>query len=816
MIRGLSQSEARARLLRDGPNAIARERPTPAWRIWLRQFQGALIWLLLGACAVSAALGEVTDAVAIAFILLLNATVGFVQELRAQRSLFALRSLTAPHARVVREGQGQVIPAAQVVVGDVLALEAGDVVAADARLLETNALSTLEAALTGESAPVRKTVEPPPDGAPLAEQRHRVFMATSVADGTALAEVTATGMGTELGRIAHLLASATEETTPLQNRLEKVGRTLLSLCLGLVAVVATASLLRGMRLLEVLLSSVSLAVAAVPEGLATLVTLALALGVRRMARRHVLVRRLPAVETLGSASVICTDKTGTLTTGVMSVREVWSKDPDRLLFAAAANCDAELAPAAGSACGGGVGDPTELALLAAARARGIERAQIEVERPRKATHPFSSERRRMSVHRADGTLYLKGAVEAVVPLCTEGTDGALEANAALAARGLRVLAVAVGQGEPEAGLTLLGLAGLADPPRPEAITALAEARAAGIRTVMITGDHPSTAEAIAREMGLLLPGEPVEERVHARVTAEEKLQIVRAWKAKGAIVAMTGDGVNDAPALREAHIGIAMGRTGTEVTREAADLVLTDDDFASVVAAVREGRGIFDNIRKALVYLLSGNFGELAVMLVGILAGLPLPLLPLQLLWVNLVTDGLPALALVMDPPPDDALRRPPRPAGEPMLGGAQWRTIVLTGTVEMAVTLGAFAWGLGRGDERFARSLAFTVLVAAEVLRAFAARSPTQTFWETHPSQNLFLLGVGTVSIAVQLLLFVFPFTRHLFDLVPMPLPVHLLALVLGLVPVSVIEISKLAARGWRRRRGGPRHKLARGGQVR
>ncbi|MDO9280395.1 MAG: HAD-IC family P-type ATPase, partial [Pseudomonadota bacterium] len=516
--------------------------------------------------------------------------------------------------------------------------------------------------------PVEKDPTPLPEDAPLADRKDRVFTGTAVVAGTGLAEVFATGMETQLGHIAHLLETAEEQATPLQARLEVVSRTLIKLCLGIVLLVAILGFARGMSWLEVLLSSVSLAVAAVPEGLPAVVTIALAVGVQRMAARNVLVRRLPAVETLGSATVVCTDKTGTLTTGQMTVRELWGENHPALLFAGAANNDADL-PA-------GTGDPTELALLEAAHERGVEREDIEREHPRVHVNPFDSERKRMSIRRADGVLYVKGAPDLTIPLCTHGTAGAHEANVEMAGRGLRVLAIATGTGDTEADLTLLGLVGIADPPRTEAIEAVANARAAGIMTVMITGDHPVTAQAIARELGILRPGEPADERVHARVTPEEKLHIVRALKAKGEIVAMTGDGVNDAPALREAHIGIAMGKAGTEVTREAADMVLADDNFASVIAAVSEGRGIFDNIRKTLVYLLSGNAGELLVMLGAAIAGLPLPLLPIQLLWINLVTDGLPALALVVDPTDADVLKRPPRKPDEPMLGRPEWTTV--------------------------------------------------------------------------------------------------------------------------------------------
>ena len=692
---GLSTEEARRRLAEVGGNEIQRAQRTSRWRLLARQLASPLIWLLLGAAAVSGFLGEVADAVAITTIVVLNALVGYFQEGRAENALLSLRSLTAPRATVVRDGHRVEIAAAAVVPGDLLVLEAGDIVAADARLVEAHRLSTNEAALTGESAPVDKRTTPVPADAPLAERFDCVFMGTSVAAGAARAEVVATGMGTELGKIAHLLATATDTTTPLQTRLARVSQTLLLLCLAIVAVTALMGFVRGRPPLEVFMSAVSLAVAAVPEGLPAIVTIALAIGVQRMASRHVLIRRLPAVETLGSATVICTDKTGTLTTGVMTVRELWGPNHHELLAAAAACCDAEL----GEGGRAGTGDPTELALLAAAAERGIDRGAIEKERPRRHVNPFDADRKRMSIERSDGVLYVKGAPELLFALCASGTAGAAEANTDMAARGLRVLGVAVGSGVEEKELRLLGVVGIADPPRSEAIAAVEAAREAGILTIMITGDQAVTAGAIARELGIVRAGEEAAERVHARATPEDKLRIVREWKARGAVVAMTGDGVNDAPALREAHIGIAMGRSGTEVTREASDMVLADDNFASIVAAVREGRGIFDNIRKTLVYLLAGNTAELLVMLAAGVAGLPLPLLPLHLLWINLVTDGLPGLALVMDPADADTLRRPPRSPAEPLLGRHQWRGIVFTGVLEAGVTLGVFIWGLRHSD---------------------------------------------------------------------------------------------------------------------
>jgi Ca2+-transporting ATPase len=748
---------------------------------------------------VAALLGQIADAIAIGIIVVVNGFVGFFQEYRAERAVLALRSMTAPRARVVRDGRPTVVPAAEVVPGDLLLLEAGDLVAADARVLEAHRLTVNEALLTGESAPVEKRAAAAAADAPLAERWDMVFSGTSVSNGTGLVEVVATGMRTELGKIAHLLASAEESETPLQRRLARVSQMLLYVCIGIVGVVAVAGLVRGNRLLDVFLSAVSLAVAAVPEGLPAVVTIALALGVQRMASRHVLVRKLPAVETLGCATVICTDKTGTLTTGVMAVRELWGSDHAKLLGAAAACSDATL----GADERSGVGDPTELALLVAAAERGIHRSDIERIRPRTLITPFDSQRKRMSVLRTDGTLYVKGAVEVVLALCTSGTEGAAAANAQFAAHGLRVLAVATGPGPEERDLRLLGVVGIADPPRTEAIEAVAVAQQAGITTVMITGDHPETARAIARELGILKPGEQADELVHARATPEDKLRIVRSWKAKGAVVAMTGDGVNDAPALREAHIGIAMGKGGTEVTREASDMILTDDNFASIIAAVQEGRGIFDNIQKTLVYLLAGNSAELLVMLIAALIGLPLPLLPIQLLWINLATDGLPALALVVDPVAPDALKRPPRRPDEPILGREEWIAIAYTGVLQTATTLGTFVWALRSRNLAEARNLAFTALVFGELFRAFAARSPTRLFWELGAFTNLTLLGVVLVSVLLQLGIHHIPGTEVLFQIGTISFGDCALSLFVGLIPVTVVEVTKLVRRFLRGRAG-------------
>ncbi len=786
--RGLSVVEAGGRLTHHGPNELVRAKATPPSRVLARQFVSPMVAILAAAAVLSAALGDFVDAIAIGTIVLLNAVVGFFQEYRAERAVLALRKMTAPRARVMRDGHVTVVAAVDVVPGDLLMLEAGDVVAADADLVEANALATQEAPLTGESFPTEKTAAAVTVDAPLAERHDRVYAGTSVARGSGQAVVYATGMSTELGKIAHLLASTVSEPTPLQVRLARVTRVLVGLSGVVVIAVAAIGFVRGQQWLEVMLGAVSLAVAAIPEGLPAVITVALALGVRRMAAQNVLVRRLPSVETLGSTTVICTDKTGTLTTGEMVVRRVWGPDPDAVLRAAVSCCDADPP----------VGDPTEVAIVLKGRERGFDRSRIEADNPRTAVNPFDAARKRMSIQRADGVLYVKGALELLLPLCVEGTNGATSANEEMARQGLRVLGVAVGKSAEERDLTLLGLIGIADPPRPRVIEAIALARKAGITTVMITGDHPTTAYAIARELGILGSDENPAGKVHARVSPEQKLTIVRAWKEKGAVVAMTGDGVNDAPALREAHIGIAMGKAGTEVTREAADMVLADDNFASIVAAVREGRAIYENIRKTLVYLLAGNTAELLLMFGAALLAMPLPLLPLQLLWINLVTDGLPALALVMDPPAPDLLDRPPRPPNEPMLGRAQWLRIGFRGLLQAVVALSVFAWAVANADVTTARTLAFSSLVFGELFRAFSARSATRLFWEVGVFTNLRLLAVVLVSGALQFAIHYFPAARDLFGVAALTPRHWLLAMGLGLIPVTVIELAKLARR-WR-----------------
>ncbi|RIL03542.1 MAG: cation-translocating P-type ATPase [Proteobacteria bacterium] len=845
--RGLSRAEAAMRLGRDGPN-----------------------WLLIVGAVVAVALGEWIDGGAILTIVALNAVIGFFQEYRAERAVAALARLTAPRARVVRDGHSELVAAKEVVRGDLLVLDAGDLVAADARLVEFSLLRVNEAPLTGESEPVEKSDQLLPPEAALGDRRNEVFLGTSVSNGSGRALVVATGMGTEVGHIAGLLASPTDDQTPLQKRLEVVGRQLLWSCLAVVGLVSALGWLRGTATLELFIGAVSLAVAAVPEGLPAVVTVALALGVERMARRNALVRRLPSVETLGSTQVICTDKTGTLTVGQMTVRRLLMADavfrvtgegygvagqifgdderhaqqqPRDLLWAAAACNDAEIAPQGESFRS--AGDSTEVALLVAAAKLGIRREGIEAGEPRIRTLPFDSDRKRMSVVRfrvGEPVAYVKGAPEGVLERCSHvrtsrgvvSLDAETRARldqaiAQFAAEALRVLAIAErtisddSLEDIETSLTLLGFAGLQDPPRAEARDAVARCRRAGIRTVMITGDHPATARAIAAELGILgaddevLVGAELEalsldalrERVarvavYARVTAEQKLRIVHAWKARGAIVAMTGDGVNDAPALREASIGIAMGISGTEVAKEASDMVIADDNFASIVAAVEEGRGIFDNVSKTLSYLLAGNLGELALMLTAGLAGLPVPLLPVQLLWINLVTDGLPALALATDPIDPGVMRRPPRPASAQLADGAALRGLLLTGALTAAVAFAAYWFALrGGSDVEAARNAAFSTLVFAELLRSFGARSATRLVHEIGLFSNLRLFAIVTASFLLQLAIHHEAHLARLFGTSPLSLSQCAAQIALACIPLLVLELRKGISRRSGRRPG-------------
>lgn len=880
--KGLSSAQAEAAREKYGPNQLTEAPPVPVWRRFLAQFNDLVIWVLIAAALISGVMGEWADALAIFSIVVMNGMLGFYQEERAERALAALQKLSSPMAKVLRNGTLQSLSASELVPGDCIEIEAGDYIPADARLLRSFSLKLQESALTGESVPVDKDSEASLTcDTPLAERRSMVHMGTIVASGKASAVVTATGMGTELGHIAGMLQRYEPEQTPLQKQLAKLGQVLIYASFAIVGLIFVLQELRGGKLLETFLLAVSLAVAAVPEGLPAVVTLALAIGLQRMVRRHSLIRKLPSVETLGSVTVICSDKTGTLTRNEMTVREVLAGEqhyaisgagyvprgeyslfgeadrqlvmPDSLehhdlhmALTIAAHCNnARLQPPKSNDENWQViGDPTEGALLVAALKGGIDPAVFA--RPLFEI-PFDSERKAMSVvvRENDGRLlmYTKGAPEVIlgkcsykcsngktVPLSDQQRSEILAANGAMSGRALRVLALAYREVtsvtnalSEEHDLIFVGLAGMIDPPREEAKEAVQRCHHAGIRPVMITGDHPATALAIARELCIAGPSDRVvtgnelqkmsDEQlvgevecitVYARVTAEHKHRIVQAWKNRGHVVAMTGDGVNDAPAIKAADIGIAMGVSGTDVTKEASAMVLTDDNFASIVNAVEEGRTIFDNIQKVVLYLLSCNCGEILLMLAATLLGWPAPLVPIHLLWINLITDGVPALALTMEPPEEGIMRRKPRPPGQSMLNWTLGGRLLLQGLLVGGAALTAFAIVYLKNPDSpetlaHARTTAFCVLAYAELFRAWAARSATRTFWQLGAFSNPYLFGAVTISALLQLCLILLPFTRPFFDATSHGEWEWEAIVILSLTPVTVIEVTKLICQYWR-----------------
>ncbi len=828
MIDGLSAEEAARRLTNDGANELKEGKRTNPFHILFRQFKSILIWILIAASILSGVLGEVFDAIAILIIILLNTGIGFTEEFKAEKSIASLRKMSAPQAKVLRDGKIASIPATNIVIGDILVFEAGDLIAADGRVLKAVALKCNESALTGESIPAEKNPGVlPQEEIALGDRKNMVFMGTSVAAGSGHAVIVATAMNTELGSIALLLQEVDkEQKTPLQIKLDSFGRILVWATLGIVAFSFGLGLLRGMNILDLFMTSVSLAIAAVPEGLSVVVTIALALGVMRMARRHALVRKLPAVEILGSTSVICTDKTGTLTVGEMTVRVLHSAGSSFEVSGNGYSPDGEVkfegkipdAPRSESlrelaivllACNNAqlvqkegiwnvIGDPTEGALLVAALKTGLTIEQIEKDMPRYFEIPFDSDRKRRTVIRKmlNGALkaFINGAPDVLLEKCTKvlATDGVREMtdvdrqeilaqNTMMAKQALRVLGSAyrdvdtvstdlLSADNVEHDLVFVGLSGMYDPPRKEAKDAIAKCVAAGIRVVMITGDHPDTAIAIARELGIAssddqsLTGIELDKKsdaellqcirktsVYARVTAGNKLRIIRALKADHAVVAMTGDGVNDAPAIKDADIGIAMGTSGTEVTKQAADMIITDDNFSTIVAAVAEGRGIYDNIRKTLQYLLAGNTGELLLMTASVLIGLPVPLLPIHLLWINLVTDGPPALCLAGDSIDPEVMKNPPRNSSENIANGNFILTMIVTGFLTATVAFCVYWYMLQTGTVEAARTYAFTVLVFAELLRSFGARSTDKPVWQIPFFSNSKLFIVVCVSIALH-----------------------------------------------------------------
>jgi Ca2+-transporting ATPase len=889
----LSRDQAQDRLIQEGPNELPAPPPPSLLKLFLSQFSSLIVWVLMGAAILSGLLEDWLDAAAILAIVFLNGLLGFFQEYRAEQSLAALKRMSVATARVIRDGTVRAISARDVVRGDLLLLEAGDRVPADARLTYATSLQTQEASLTGESTPVQKGLGAAVGGdAPLADRSNMVFMGTVAVSGKARALVVGTGLQTELGRIAAMIQKAAEAEraeTPLQRRLERFGYTLLWLALGVVAVVFGLGYLRGEPLVAMFLTSISLAVAAVPEGLPAVVTITLALGVTRMVKRRALIRKLPAVETLGSATVICSDKTGTLTKNEMTVTRLYvdgrvfdvtgegyapvgevkveaevegEKDKE---LRVSTQPQPEPEPCSRSAlrelltasvlCNGAtlqqedgtwtvLGDPTEGALLVVAAKAGLVKEQLETRLPFLGEVPFDPERKMMTVVRqAPGgpMAYVKGAPDLLLDRCThrlrldgqvepmteEARRAILAANAAFAQEALRVLAVAhrrlshdpaVFSAESlESELVFLGLAAMKDPLRPEAEAAVQACRSAGIRTVMITGDHKETATAIGRELGLV-DGEDsvltatqvqnltdeqlarVVDRVgvYARVSAEHKHRIVKAWKARGAVVAMTGDGVNDAPAIKEADIGVAMGIAGTDVTKEASDMVVTDDNFASIVAAVEEGRGVFDNIRKTVHFLLSCNVSEVLVMLFAAVSGLPLPLLPIQILWMNLVTDGFPALALAVDPKAPDLMRRLPHRPEAGIVDGRRLAAIAGEGLMMASIALGAFAYALYglRQDLEQARTVAFTVMVLAQLVHAFNCRSDRYSIFVLGLGSNVALVWAVILSVAVQVALLTVPAATAVFKVGPLPIEDWGLIVAVGTLPLVIVELVKLMRR--------------------
>ena len=890
---GLTHAEARSRLVHYGSNALPAVPAKPSWLRFLLQFRDWQVYLLLAAVLVSflawcmeGASGLPYEAFAILAIVLLNALFGFLQEERADRALAALRSMTPPSVSVVRDGQEQRIEARLLVPGDLLIVREGDRIAADARLIEVTALNTQESALTGESLPVTKSIQPLPSEAPPADRHNMVFSGTTAVYGHATAIVTATGRHTEFGRIAALLHQTEDRETPLKRELNRLGRRL-GLAVVAIAFVVVLSLLllqgvhNGERVLHILLFGVALAVAATPEGLAAVVTVVLALGVRRMARRGAIVRHLAAVEALGEVTVIASDKTGTMTMNEMTVRSVvtaaglaslaslWSLpngDPVSPAHLAELNTTlktAALVNNAGLHRANGVtrpqGDPTEAALLIAADQSGIDLADLARQCPRLGEIPFSSERKRMSTLHLCSTipefrprvLLTKGAADVLLPLCAHEwtADGSrsltperraelLKWQETLAAQGLRTLAIAFRPMSADASipetldqsleqsLTFLGLVAMLDPPRPEVAAAVAKARTAGVRSIMITGDHAITALAIARELGIptedgVLTGQQLAQlsdeelasavrrvSVFARVNPEHKLRLVHALQRNGEIVAMTGDGVNDAPALKAANIGIAMGITGTDVAKEAADLVLTDDNFATIVTAIEEGRNLFDNIRKFLRYLLATNFGEiltlfLAVVIAALLGNtsreLLLPLLAVQILWINLVTDGAPALALGLDPPNPNTMRSAPFAAGASIVDRPMYIDIVIVAAIMAAGTLWIFFGGAGGGSLVLRRTLAFTTLILFQLFNAFQSRSSTQSVF-VGLFRNRWLWVTTAAMVGLQFLVLELPLLQRAFNTVPLSPAQWMRCVLIASTVVWGVETLKWMRRNYRR----------------
>ena len=844
---GLTSAQVAERHARFGENRLREKKKRTTLQRFIDQFKDVMILILIAAAIVSFVVvvmeknwGELFEPALILLIVILNAIMGVYQEGKAEKALDALKNMSAPHARVIRDGGETVIAAAALVPGDIIKLEAGDFVPADARLLVSTSLKSEESALTGESVPSEKdanaSVE---EKAPIGDRTNMVFSGCSITYGTAIAVVTGTGMNTEMGKIANLLDSESDSQTPLQKKLAQLGKYLGILALAACAIIFAVGLLNDIPVLEIFMTSVSLAVSAIPEGLPAIVTIVLSIGVQRMVKKNALIRRLPAVETLGSASIICSDKTGTLTQNRMTLVKAYvdgesaaeeistenSATVRNLLLHGALCCDGSVVwnP---DGTEQHLGDPTETFIVLAAHKNGMPKDDINRQYPRVAGIPFDSDRKLMTtVNVMDGknVVIVKGAFDMLAARCVKGDlDTAKRMTEEMSENALRVLAVAYKvidtvpenptSEDLESNLIFMGLVGMIDPPRPECKVAVATCRRAGIKPVMITGDHVVTASAIARELGILEEGDRAitgaeldamtEEEldasvekisVYARVSPENKIRIVKAWQRKGQVVSMTGDGVNDAPALKAADIGCAMGITGTDVAKGAADMTLTDDNFATIVDAVREGRGIYANIRKVVGFLLGTNIGEVITVFVAMLLWHETPLLSMQLLWINLVTDTLPAIALGMEPVEADVMDRKPKPKNEGLFAGGLGVRVVLMGAMFAVLSLVGFFLGrtLG-GTVKHGQTMAFLVLALSQVLHSYNMRSDKSLF-KIRTFGNSTLNWAALASIALVCLVLFVPGVMTAFGLVYLTPTLYLIAAGLILVPTVVMEFCKL-----------------------
>ena len=843
--RGLNVTQVQQKREQHGENKLREKKKKTNLQRFLDQFKDVMILILIVAAVISFAIAcvegnpkEFFEPALILLIVIMNAIMGVMQESKAEKALDALKNLSAPHARVIRNGQESVIEAVELVPGDIIRLEAGDFVPADARLIRSVSLKSEESALTGESVPSEKDAEAEVKAdAPLGDRSNMVFSGCSITYGTATAVVTATGMDTEMGKIANLLDNEEEGATPLQQKLTQLGKYLGFLALACCAVIFVVGLSNGIPALEIFMTAVSLAVSAIPEGLPAIVTIVLSIGVQRMVKKNAIIRRLPAVETLGGASVICSDKTGTLTQNRMTLVKAWvdgMAEPENISVANSETVR-ELLRYGALCCDGSVvfhgteeqhiGDPTETAIVLAAHKNGMPKEDLNRLHPRLAEIPFDSDRKLMTTVNRIGDrniVIVKGAFDMMAPRCVKGNiEKARKLNDEMSSNALRVLAVAYKEidavpavptsAELEAGLTFMGLVGMIDPPRPEAKEAVAVCRKAGIKPVMITGDHVVTASAIARELGILEKGDKaitgaeldmmtdtqldaqVESiSVYARVSPENKIRIVKAWQRKGQVVSMTGDGVNDAPALKAADIGCAMGITGTDVAKGAADMTLTDDNFATIVDAVREGRGIYANIKKVVGFLLGTNIGEIITVFVAMLLWHKTPLLSMQLLWINLVTDSLPAIALGMEAVEDNVMDKRPKPKDEGLFAHGFGIQTVLQGVMFGVLALVAFWLGEKQtGLLEGGQTLAFMVLALSQIVQAFNMRSEHSLF-KIGPFTNKKLNGAALLSLLLVALVLFTPLSSA-FGLIRLTFGQYMIGVGLILVPLVVMELAKL-----------------------